>query len=259
MLKKSDRSNWLYARNPTIKFFVLLMLTFSAGFIFAPWSLLILWFFALLGFYLSSSFSFVEILRMQTPFLWVSCVIFMVNCISRPGNIIASVWIFNITSEGMIIATALVLRTLFIGAICIAFIKSTCPNALMQSLNQHAKLSIRVSYAVMTGFRIVQLLSYDWQVIVAAQRSRHITLQSSIRNSRVDNIFLKARIYKKAILSLMVSAIRRSERIAYTLESKGLGRVPKTYLYDVPLTSLDYLFALMSVGVILILLLVEYI
>ena len=57
---------------------------------------------------------------------------------------------------------------------------------------------------------------------------------------------LRARDRIRCAFSLLVDAVRRADRIAFALESRGLGEGPRTLWRPVPLGAAD---ALLSLGV----------
>lgn len=239
---KSNTDSWLSRRNPTIKLTVVLISTLSVSFIFDPWRPFILWMMTLTFLSITSKLSLREMASQLRPFFWVACLILIVNILTRHGEILFEFYGIDITQEGITVGLSLALRTLYIGTLSIAFISSTNPVSLMTSLTQHAKLSPKVSYSVLTGFRMVQLLKHDWQIILAAQKIRLNQTGSRSFWQKLALAPQTLRIYRKALFTLLVTSIRRSERIAYSLESRGLGLSPRTIWHPVALTLTDGLF-----------------
>ncbi|SES64314.1 energy-coupling factor transporter transmembrane component T family protein [Thorsellia anophelis] len=250
--------HWLMNRNPTIKLIVLIASTLSVSFIFDPWRPFILWSSTLIFLYIITPYSFCELVSQQRPFFWLASIIFIVNLITRHGESLWQFGIINITREGMSVGMSLAFRALYIGLLSIAFIKSTNPVSLMTSLNQHAKLSAKVSYAVLTGFRMVQFLKHDWQIILAAQQIRNDHQESKSCFKYFKKSLIALRMYRKALFALLVNAIRRSERIAFSLETRGLGLTPRTIWQPVPLTVIDWLFGVFTLVFVLSIILGYY-
>lgn len=147
----------------------------------------------------------------------------------------------------MTVGISLAIRTILIGVISLVFIITTNPVALMTSLYQHKLLSAKVSDAVLTGFRIVQLLKHDWSLIIAAHTIRQPKLHKRrflyYFKSRVQSLH----IYRKAFFALLINSIRRAKRIAYSLETRGLGLNPRTIWCPVSLTTVDWMFFATSI------------
>jgi energy-coupling factor transport system permease protein len=130
-----------------------------------------------------------------------------------------------------------------IGILSIGFVATTDPVALMTSLNQHARLSARVTFAVLAGYRMLQQLPREWQVIRQAQ-----SVRSPLR-ARGDTRF-GVRAFGRAAFALLVVSLRRGERMSQSLESRGLGMGRRTVWRPVPLGPADWLLLVGTLAVV---------
>ena len=155
--------------------------------------------------------------RAQAPFVLFAAGVFMVNVLSRPGHEPWPELPVRVTSEGIVLGTALALRALTIGLGAVAVVRASDPGRTMTSLRHHARLPARIALALLAGQRLLEDLPRRWETITRAHRLR--------RPPSADGS--PARLGPRAMLrcafALLVDAIRSSARIAFALESRGLG------------------------------------
>ena len=222
----------LSRRNPTVKLTLLFLVSLLLLFVFDPVTPAVLY---LLG--LAAVLGFARIpgrtlLLAHLPFVGFAFGLLVVNALSRPGEVLVDLPPLRITVEGLLVGSSLALRTLTIGILSIGFVGTTDPVALMTSLHQHARLSARVTFAVLAGYRMLQQLPREWQVIRQAQSVR------SPLGPRGDTRF-GPRAFGRAAFALLVVSLRRGERMSQSLESRGLGSGPRTVWRPVPLGPAD--------------------
>ena len=149
----------------------------------------------------------------------------------------------RVTVEGLLVGSALALRTMAVGILSIGFIGTTDPVALMTSLHQHARLSARVTFAVLAGYRMLQQLPREWQVIRQAQ-----SVRAPLRDNGATRFGLRE--FGRAAFTLLVVSLRRGERMSQSLESRGLGLGARTVWRPVPLGPADWLLLAGTLGVL---------
>src|SRR5690625_3292873 len=125
------------------------------------------------------------------------------------------------TEEGFSVGGALALRTVLIGVLAIGFLSSTDGVALMHSLRENARLSPRVAYSVLAGYRMLQDMPREWAIIQHAHAVR-APLRADGRPPKGP------RHLARVVFTLLVVTVRRGERMAQALESRGLGLTPRT-------------------------------
>jgi energy-coupling factor transport system permease protein len=233
----------LARRNPTVKLAILFAVSLVLLFIFDPVTPALLY---LLG--LAAVVGFARIptrtlVLAHLPFVGFALGLLVVNALSRPGEVLVDLAALRITVEGLTVGSALALRTLAIGILSIGFVASTDPVALMTSLNQHARLNDRVTFAVLAGYRMLQQLPREWQVIRQAQSVR-------APRRRDGSTRFGLREFGRAAFTLLVVSLRRGERMSLSLESRGLGLGRRTVWRPVPLGPADWLLLAGSLGVV---------
>jgi energy-coupling factor transport system permease protein len=159
------------------------------------------------------------VLRAQAAFGAFAIGILLVNAMSRPGVVLLQAGVFRVTEEGLDMGAALALRTLTLGTLSVAFLAAVDPVDLMISLHLDLRLPARVTFAVLAGQRMLQRLPEEWATIRAAQSVR-APLDRRGRPRRGS--------FAPAAFALLVSCIRRSARVAQSLEARGLGLEPRT-------------------------------
>ncbi|HXF02329.1 MAG TPA: energy-coupling factor transporter transmembrane component T [Arthrobacter sp.] len=233
----------LARRNPTVKLALLFVVSLAMVFIFDPVTPAALYVLALAAIGASTRLPLKTMALAHVPFLAFGLGIFLVNTLSRPGQILWEAGPLRVTIEGLSVGGSLALRTLVIGVLAIGFIASTDGVALMGSLHQHARLGSRITYAVLAGYRMLQEMPREWQTI----RQAH-AVRAQLRPDGTLPRGLSA--YGRAAFALLVVSVRKGERMAQSLESRGLGLSPRTTWRKIPLTSTDWL---MAAGVLAVL------
>jgi energy-coupling factor transport system permease protein len=170
------------------------------------------------------------------PFVGFGFGLLLVNALSRPGTVVLEIAGLRATAEGVAVGASLGLRGMVIGVLSIGFIASTDGVALMTSLHQHARIGVRLTYAVLAGYRMLQEMPAEWQTI----RSAHL-VRAPLRPN--GHPHMRIRSFGRSAFSLLVVSLRKGERMAQSLESRGLGLSPRTTWRPVPLERTDWYLA----------------
>lgn len=231
----------LARRNPTIKLALLLLVSVSLIFVLDPLTPLVLYFASLAAVWWWGRIRPRTLAVAHIPFAAFALGMFTVNALSRPGEVLWQEGFVRITSEGLSIGAALGLRTLAIGVLAIGFILSTDSMRLMTSLHQQARLGARPTYAIMSGYRLLEQLGAEWVTIRRAQAVR-----APLRAGR--GVSGGPRAFGRAGFALLVVAIRRGEQVAQALESRGLGLQPRTIWRPVAAGRADLVMVVLTVA-----------
>lgn len=219
-------------RNPTVKLVLVFVVSLVVMFVLDPLTPTVLYLLALGGVVASTSATARTLLVAHVPFLAFATGVLVVNVLSRPGEVLWQAGVLRATVEGLSVGGALAVRTLLIGVLAIGFLLSTDGVALMHSLRQNARLSPRVAYAVLAGYRLLQDMPREWSTIQHAHAVR-APLRGDGRLPRGP------RHLGRVIFALLVVTVRRGERMAQALESRGLGLAPRTTWRPVHVTRAD--------------------
>ncbi|WP_342372436.1 ATP-binding cassette domain-containing protein [Propioniciclava soli] len=161
-----------------------------------------------------------RLLLFQVPVAWFALSAFLVNVLSRSGGVPVAQWgPLTITDDGLAWGLALGARSLAIGALAALFALTTDAIAFLNAAHQQARVPARHAYALMAGYRLMEMLPEEWWTLRAAHRVR-------ARGAGRDRLTLDA--FRRAAFSLLVVALRRGQQLAEALEARGLGRSPRT-------------------------------
>lgn len=229
-------------RNPTMKLSLLLLVSATMLFVFDPLTPAILYPLALAAVWFGARPQPRFLLLAHVPFIGFGLGMLVVNSITRPGEELFSFLGLQATVEGVRLGASMALRTFVIGVLSIGFVFSTDAVALTDSLHQQARLGPRLSHAVMAGYQILQDLPATWQLIRQAHAVRSPESSPGVRQ------------FGHAAFSLLVVSLRRGERMAQSLESRGLGLAPRTIWKPVKLHRADWAMAAAVLAVLAVVL-----
>ncbi|MGO1423133.1 MAG: ATP-binding cassette domain-containing protein [Brachybacterium sp.] len=235
---ESPPRGWLARRNPTVLLGLLTALSIVCITLTDPAPLVLLYGLLSVGAMLGCRIGLRRLLRAQVPFAVFASGVLMVNVLSRPGHEPWPDLPIRVTEEGIVLGAALALRALVIGLGALIVARATDPRRTLVSLRQHARLPARYAYALLAGRRLLDDLPRRWETITRAHRVR-LPLTGDGQVAR-----LRPRHLLRCAFSLLVDAIRSADRIAFALESRGLGDGPRTLWRPVPLGAADVLLAL---------------
>ncbi|WP_246056615.1 energy-coupling factor transporter transmembrane component T family protein [Cellulomonas cellasea] len=272
----------LHRRNPTVKLAVLLVVSTVLLAVVDPWTPLALWVLALVAVARAGRIPWRLLLRAQLLFGPFAVSILAVNCVTRDGPVVGALGPFEVTGPGLAIGLSLMLRTLLVGTLSVAFVLTTDGARLMTSLHQHVRLGARPTYAVLAGYRMLEQLPERWTTIRLAQAAREparARRQGSapawLRAARTGRglpddaarqddaaprewrarrgggtrLPVSPRALARAAFTLLVVTLRQGERMAVAMETRGLGAGPRTVHAPVTLDRRDAAFAAVTVGV----------
>jgi energy-coupling factor transport system permease protein len=117
------------------------------------------------------------------------------------------------------------------------FVLTTDPSQFVRSLIHQAHVSPRIAYAVFVAYRFVPLLEVEFETIRAAHQMR-----GGVRRSGPVDWLRETIGYA---IPLLVSSVRKGERVALAMESRGFGALPqRTYYRQTTLGRTDLYFAI---------------
>ena len=213
--------------NPSIKLISLFVLSVSLLFIWDPIRPAALWIVLVLIALTIGKVPVKWLAAAHIPFIAFGFGLFLVNVLAR-------------AEDGVWIGSALAGRTLVIGVASILFLTSTAPVELMRSLNQNLKLPAPITFAVLAGYQLLLGLPKEWQTIRAAQIMR----QGGAKLNRKGKPKLRLKEAGRLVFTVLIVALRRAERIATSLESRGFGLKPRSVYRPIHVRSTDVLLGL---------------
>ncbi|HEX5541961.1 MAG TPA: energy-coupling factor transporter transmembrane component T [Micromonospora sp.] len=127
-----------------------------------------------------------------------------------------------ITTGVLTTALGLALRVIAVALPGIIVFATTDPTDLADALIQNAKAPPRFAIGALAAFRLVPLLSQEWQMISMARRARGV---DAGRNPTA-----KLRLFTSTAFGLLVGAIRRGTRLATAMDARGFDAgLPRTF------------------------------
>ncbi|HEX6967537.1 MAG TPA: energy-coupling factor transporter transmembrane component T [Micromonosporaceae bacterium] len=118
-----------------------------------------------------------------------------------------------ITTGVLYTALGLALRVLGVALPGVIVFATTDPTDLADALVQNARVPARFAIGALAAFRLVPLLSQEWQSISMARRARGVDVGR-------DPV-AKLRLFASTAFGLLVVAIRRGTRLATAMDARG--------------------------------------
>jgi energy-coupling factor transport system permease protein len=238
----------LHEINPSIKALAVTVSILLLSFFFDPvtpllsilWSILITFWFGRV--------SFKKWLMLFLPFLFIA-LIYVWSTLLFPkvlvGDRIIWQWGFLILSEdGFQRGLSLGLRVLSFASISLMFTLTTNPTDFLLSLMQQCKLPPKLAYGIIAGYRFLPLMKEEIQTLQDAHRIRGVARAITWKD--------KLKQLKRYSIPLLASAIRKAERTALAMESKGFtGAKNRNFYRKLNITWMDWLFLLVMISAVL--------
>lgn len=241
------RGSWLARCNPSVKLCLLLALSLALLAVFDPVTPALLYV-GLMGLARwRGGVSFRRLLGAQLPLAIFATSMFVVNVVSRGGSELWTLGPLEVTDEGLRIGLSLAMRTMAVAAASVLFVLTTDAVELLASLHQQLHLPARVTYAILAGYRLLQTLPEEWHLIRAAQAMRRngVRRRAGVRET------------SRSAFTVLVAALRRGDRLAMALESRGLGSGERTIWRPIRTSRQDMILVACMVALALLVVLVS--
>lgn len=223
--------------NPTVKLGTLIVAAAVVVFVTDPYTPAILWMLAVVTALWAGNVPWRGLALAHVALAGFALSLFAGNLLLRSsGPVIGTIGPIEITEGSLHIAGSLAIRTFYLGTISLVLVTTTDPVRLMTSLNQHAKLPAGAAYAVLAGMRVLEQLPREWTTIRCTQ-----ALREPHRATRAPS--RAPQPVARAVFALLVSSVRKAERLSIALESRGVGSGPRTVAHPVALGPRDVVIA----------------
>ena len=226
-----NRSPVLERLNPLTGLALVAALGVLVSFMFVPLPLVALHL-VVVGLLLAGGAGAARLLLTHLAFLPFAIGVLFTNAISRPGIALARLGPVTFTDKGLVVGAALAVRVLLVAVPAVAVAGALDPTRLIAAAIQHLRLGAPAGYAMLTAQRMLASMPQQWSMLLAAGRSRAPL-------NRRGRPVLGIRGYRRAAFALLVGSIRRGERIADSLQVRGLRASGRTVRLTVPFTRLD--------------------
>lgn len=147
-------------------------------------------------------------------------------------------WPIAVNSDNAALGISIAFRILCFSALSMMFLFTTDPILFMLSLIQQCKLPPKLAYGVIAGFRFLPLLKDEILIIRQAHRIRGAASDSGLKG--------KLSAVRRFTIPLLAGAIRKAERTAIAMESKGFtGSRNRTFYRTITVRRADWCFFLL--------------
>ncbi|QKS70430.1 energy-coupling factor transporter transmembrane protein EcfT [Paenalkalicoccus suaedae] len=235
--------------NPTIKGIAVLIPGVILSFSFDIVTPLAYLFFIFAVTMLLSPITFKKWALYMSPFLVLSLgfgwmAVLYTNADFVSGEVLFTFWRFDITTGSIMVGISLALRSLCFIALSLLFILTTDSTKFMLSLMQQAKLPPKLTYGILAGYRFLPTFRHELEVLKQAHRVRGVGRAKGIKGRLTQ--------FRRYVIPLMANAIRKAERVAVAMESKGFtGSTTRTHYHHMTVKTRDWTF-LASMNVALV-------
>lgn len=251
----SPRQPYLQQRNPTIKLAAVIVAALPLTFVFDPVTPLVLFLVTLAAGRFLGRLSVKAQLRPLAVFVLAGVAILVANVLFNKENttsrVVLSIGSIDVTRAALWAAASLWLRLLCFALLSLVFVRTTEPQRLLLSLVHQLRMSDRVAYGVMVGYRMLPVFQADYATIRAAQRLRGLREGPAI--------FHPLARLRRYTLPLLAGAIRRAGRIALAMDARAFSAFPKrTYRERMVVTRADWVFLGLAVALVAVIVVVSW-
>jgi energy-coupling factor transport system permease protein len=150
----------------------------------------------------------------------------------RTGSALLSLGPLVVTTGVLTAALGLALRMVAVALPGVLVFATTDPTDLADALIQNVKTPPRFAIGTLAAFRLVPLLSMEWQTLRMARRARGVDAGR--------NPVAQLRIFAATAFALLVGAIRRGTRLAVAMDARGFDAgTPRTLARRQKFTAAD--------------------
>lgn len=233
---------FLHHLNPSVKAITIALLVILLAFIFDPITPLIFLIGTIVITFTFGKVEWKKYILFFIPFfilslgmLWTT--VAFATAPNNPNDIVTLLGMV-FPRESLLIAIALSLRILSVAALSLLFIFTTNVVDFILSLIQQLKLSPKIAYGVLAGYRFLPMMKDELIIINQAHRIRGVNQEHTMKG--------KWNQYRRFVIPLLASAIRKAERTAIAMESKGFtGGKNRTFYRHFRVTKRDWMFPFM--------------
>lgn len=138
------------------------------------------------------------------------------------GAILLNLGVFTITEGSVAGGIATGMRAIGMAIPMVLILSTTSPSDLGSALSQQLRVPHRFVLGALAGMRLLGLLAEEFNTLKLARRARGVgDFGSPVQRAKAN---------LGQVLALLVQAIRRAGRLAITMEAKGFGVGPRSWL-----------------------------
>lgn len=160
---------------------------------------------------------------------------------AKTGATLLDVGPVHLTTDSLDAGCAIALRGGALAMISVLLLMTTDAREIGDSLAQTFRLPARFVLSAVAAFRLVGIMMAEWESLAAARRARGLGSDRGIVG-RVGGFAGKA-------FALIVQALRRASRLAVTMEARGFGAGPRTWVHRPQYSWRDAAAAVIGLGI----------
>lgn len=160
------------------------------------------------------------VLKSIKPLWWILILTFVIQLFTVPGEVLAKLWIFNITYEGLVKGFLISLRLVLLIGVSSLLMLTTSPLMLTDALESLFRPFKRFGFPahelamMMTiALRFIPTLMEETDKIIKAQKSRGSDIGEG-------NFLAKVKSMIPILVPLFISAFRRADDLAMAMEAR---------------------------------------
>ncbi|MBR1420910.1 MAG: energy-coupling factor transporter transmembrane protein EcfT [Selenomonadaceae bacterium] len=190
------------------------------------------------------------ILKSLKPLAWILIFTFAIHLVSHPGEIVCSIWIFDITREGiregLILTTRLILLLILSSLLTFTTSPLKLTDAMERILSPLRRFGVpshELAMMMTIAIRFIPTLIEETDKIMKAQQARGADFTTG-------NIFRRLKSIVPILVPLFLSAFRRADDLALAMEARGYrGGIGRTQMKSLKIERRD-LWAVLIVGIL---------
>jgi len=238
-------------RTKIILLFVLIILIFSAQ----GWAAYLALTAVTCGLIFLSKVPPLTVLKSVKPLAWIILFTLLIHCVSHDGEVLAKIYVFKLTTEGIIYGAQISLRLVLLIVLSSLLTFTTSPlkltDATEKLLSPLKKIGVpahELAMMMTIAIRFVPTLIEETDKIIKAQKSRGLDFESGGFVKRLQAMV-------PILVPLFLSSFRRADDLALAMEARCYrGGEGRTHMKQLHLTKEDFfatvLIILIGAGII---------
>ena len=181
------------------------------------------------------------VLKSVKPLAWIILFTLLIHFVSHDGEVLAKVYVFKVTTEGIVYGLQISLRLLLLIVLSSLLTFTTSPlqltdatEKLLSPLSKFGVPAHELAMMMTIAIRFVPTLLEETDKIIKAQRSRGLDFDSGGPVKRM-------RAMVPILVPLFLSSFRRAEDLALAMEARCYrGGEGRTHMKQMHLTATDF-------------------
>lgn len=181
------------------------------------------------------------VLKSVKPIMWIILFTLLIHCVSHDGEVLAKIYVFKVTTEGVIYGAKISLRLILLIVLSSLLTFTTSPlkltDATEKLLSPLKKIGVpahELAMMMTIAIRFVPTLLEETDKIIKAQKSRGLDFDSG-------GFVKRLRSMVPILVPLFLSSFRRADDLALAMEARCYrGGEGRTHMKELRLTTLDF-------------------